>query len=91
MLEYTTWYAPELEARLALAEWRRNAASVVRPAQWRREANAIARATKVAGRPHGLRARSASNLARLALALHRDAANGAGLRPKEDRAAARLP
>ncbi len=41
-------------------------------------ARAIARAGEAAGRPIGLRAAFASRLARLALALHREAAAGVG-------------
>jgi len=65
-------YISELEARLIMAEWER-------------QVNAILRATEAAGSPRGLRARFASHLARLALAIHRDAAAGAGLQPEEDR------
>ena len=65
-------YISELEARLIMAEWDRRA-------------NAILRATEAAGSPRGLRAGFASHLARLALAVHRDAAAAAGLQPEEDR------
>ncbi len=53
-------------------------------ADWEREANAIARSAEAKSHLRGLRARSASRLAHLALALHHDAAVGAGLRPEED-------
>ena len=69
MLEHIS----ELEARLIMAEWER-------------QANAILRATEAAGSPRSLRAQFASHLAHLALAVHRDAAVGAGLQPEEDRA-----
>ena len=51
-------------------------------AEREREAKAIARAAEVATRSHGLRAGFASRPARLALALHREAATETGLQPR---------
>ncbi len=67
MLEFT----PELQARLIMAEWKR-------------QTDGILRAMEATRSPRGLRALFASHLARFALAVHRDAATGAGLQPEED-------
>jgi hypothetical protein len=64
-------HTTDIEARLIMAEWER-------------QTKAISRATEAAGSSRGLRARLASHLAHLALAIHRDAAAGAGLQPEED-------
>ena len=53
-------------------------------AERQREAGAIVRAAKAAGRPRGLRARFASRLAHVALALHKDAAAATMLQPEAE-------
>ncbi len=53
-------------------------------AERQREAGAIVRAARGAGRPRGLRARFASRLAHVALALHRDAAAATMLQPEAE-------
>jgi hypothetical protein len=53
-------------------------------AEWERQTKVISRIREAASSSRGLRARLASYLAHLALAIHRDAAAGAGLQPEED-------